>query len=933
MRVCLITGGQAGAQDEIDSAFKELAVLLARNGAKVHLLHCPTTPLNRPAREAAVAELRALNIEVGFLRCDRFVSGPASAEKRSYAAFRHLLELDGKYDVVHFHDYGGLAYFSMCAKRQGVAFQGTKLVIQLNGPSKWFLETGSALATHPDQLKIDFIEKESIRNADEVVSPSRYLIGWMSNNGFQFPPKESVRVVKNVCTTLVNRMSAHRPENENLIENGREIDEIVFFANQEQRDGFSTFCSALDIIETKLAVNGIRVTFLGEFGEIDGKMSGLVLARRAVKWRFPISVLTDLDPDEVASYLACRPGLILVIPRPEDSSPVEVISAIALRKRLITSSRGGARELIDEAQHSELLCEITPEDLASKIETALCDGLPFPMAAEAPEKAENDWLAFHREMSQSSRITTKSSSGDGGLRPRVVLGITHYERPEKLIDAVLSAVHQTYSNLQVVVVDDGSVTAEAAAVLADIEIILERSGGFLIRQDNGYLGAARNAIAEATDSEYICFLDDDDIAFPELVETLVKAATHSGADVMNCMSIFMRESRRAEAWPDPAAFRGKVSYVPTGGPLALAPIENCIGAATALIRRDFFSSVGGYTELKGIGHEDYELYVRMLQAGGKLEVCPLPLYLYEVDRPSMVNSTSSVMNYKRVLDSIKFDLDSGAWRDFVRMQAGRVAVERAASRGAREDGRSVHSALLARISDPARAAQARLLDLAEYSSALGARTMELAFAEAARGPDSMAEQPYKVVASVTDRDSYAARAGRQVHSLSLKIHLEMGRYAEVESQLKSIARNRSSFTDQEWRVLETMLCLHFERIDCSSLHAALSSVVVREAQMLFALPPLFLLALRLKDPATARSLFEKGLQSDEADYLTRHADVARAINAKKMCSGLYHYQHWGFAEGRLGFPILSRMSELTQAGIHPWELAGTLDPRLHDQGR
>lgn len=926
MRVCLVSGDQVGAQDGIDSAFKELAMLLAKNDVQVDLLHCPTTPLSRPARQVVVAELRAVNIEVGFLRCDRFVSGPGSAEKRSYAAFRHLFELDGKYDVVHFPDYGGLAYFSVSAKRQGLAFQNTNLVIHLGGPSKWVLETGSALPTRPDQLKTDFIEKESIRLADEVVSPSRYLIGWMSKNGFQFPPSENVRVLKDVCTALVERMSAHLPENESAEDGRLEIDEIVFFADQDEINGLVTFCDALDTLEEKLVASDVRVTFLGKFCDVNGEVSGILLARRAVKWCFPISVYPDYDLDESASYLARRPGSIVIIPRAEDSSSPSVISAIALRKRLIASSRGGTRELIGESQHSQLLYDATREGLASKIGTALTEGVPFPVAAEPPQKAEDKWLEFHEEMQKSLRVVTKSTPTAGGDRPRVVLGITHYERPAKLIDAVMSAINQTYSNLQIVVVDDGSVAADSVAALSEVEAILKRAGGFLIRKENAYLGAARNAVVQATESDYICFLDDDDIAFPDLIEKLVMSATHSGADVMSCMNIFMRESRRVEAWPDPATFCGKVSYVPTGGPLALAPIENCIGAATALIRRDFISRVGGYTELRGVGHEDYELYVRMLQAGAKVEVCPLVLYLYEVDRPSMINSTSSVQNFKRVADSIKFDLNTAAWRDFVRLQAGRTAVERQADRRAREDRRSMHGAILERISDPARTTQARLLDLAEYASVLGARTMGQAFAEAARGPDCPAEKPSNMGSSV-----HAPREGAQDHSLSMKVDLGMGRFAKVANHLEYIARTRSNLADQEWRILEVMLHRHGEYIDWLSLRAALSSVVMSQAQVLFTLPPLFLLSLGLKDLTAARALFDEGLHADETDYLKRYRDVARAIEAKKMPSGLYHYQHWGFAEGRVGFPILSRISALTEAGAFPWELEDAL-PALRFSG-
>lgn len=134
-----------------------------------------------------------------------------------------------------------------------------------------------------------------------------------------------------------------------------------------------------------------------------------------------------------------------------------------------------------------------------------------------------------------------------------------------------------------------------------------------------------------------------------MIQTLVTAAEATGADAVNCLNLFLPESRRSEAHPFPSDFKQKVSYVPLGGPLSLAPVQNTLGAATALIRRTAFEKLGGYSELHSVGHEDLELFVRALQAGMRIEICPIPLYLYEVDRPSMASRTSRLHNAARVV--------------------------------------------------------------------------------------------------------------------------------------------------------------------------------------------------------------------------------------------------------------------------------------------
>ena len=192
-------------------------------------------------------------------------------------------------------------------------------------------------------------------------------------------------------------------------------------------------------------------------------------------------------------------------------------------------------------------------------------------------------------------------------------------------------------------------------------------------------------------------MDDDDLAFPNLVQTLVTAAEATSADVVNCLNLYMPETRRQEAHPFPDQFSQKVSYVPIGGPLAMAPFENCYGAATALIRRSSLQAVGYYSEQYGVGHEDFELYVRVLQAGLAIEVCPLPLYLYEVDHDSMVSSTSPLRNWARVSNAIEISAQPREWRDVASVIAGQRAQANAENFFQYKVGTSIHKILLEQL--------------------------------------------------------------------------------------------------------------------------------------------------------------------------------------------------------------------------------------------
>lgn len=212
------------------------------------------------------------------------------------------------------------------------------------------------------------------------------------------------------------------------------------------------------------------------------------------------------------------------------------------------------------------------------------------------------------------------------------------------------------------------------------------------------------------------------------MQTLVAAAEATGAAMTNCLQLYMQEPRRGEAYPFPDCYQEKVSYVPTGGPLSIAPLDNCFGGSTVLLRRSATALLGGYTEDYGVGHEDYELYARALQAGLRIEICPLPLVLYEVGRPSMLTTTSWPRNWNRVARTIDPTLRPDAWRDLISLTAGKRAMEHVNNYGEWWMGNDPQSNLLRRIAQSSIDSADYAFLLAEYAASLGATSYTNALA-------------------------------------------------------------------------------------------------------------------------------------------------------------------------------------------------------------
>ena len=106
------------------------------------------------------------------------------------------------------------------------------------------------------------------------------------------------------------------------------------------------------------------------------------------------------------------------------------------------------------------------------------------------------------------------------LKPLVSILVRTHRRPGFLRQALTSVVNQTYRNIEVVVVEDGSDEGEAvcAEFLGQLDVQYHR-----LNPGRGRSVAGNLALAKAR-GDWICFLDDDDLLFADHVEVLLQVA-------------------------------------------------------------------------------------------------------------------------------------------------------------------------------------------------------------------------------------------------------------------------------------------------------------------------------------------------------------------------------------------------------------------------
>lgn len=191
---------------------------------------------------------------------------------------------------------------------------------------------------------------------------------------------------------------------------------------------------------------------------------------------------------------------------------------------------------------------------------------------------------------------------------RVSVIIPTRDRHELLRAAVRSVLRQTFTNLEIWIVDDGSVPPvrlEELLDAADPRLHLVRL------DDQRGVAAARNVGAEKATAPFLAFLDDDDEWLPTKLEDQLEYIT--------------AEDRTAAVFSGFQAWRGpNLMYTRIPAPeenLKAALLKEPItGPPMVLIRADVFRDLGGF-DVALDRYEDWDLWLRVVQ---KHQMKPLP---------------------------------------------------------------------------------------------------------------------------------------------------------------------------------------------------------------------------------------------------------------------------------------------------------------------
>ena len=221
-----------------------------------------------------------------------------------------------------------------------------------------------------------------------------------------------------------------------------------------------------------------------------------------------------------------------------------------------------------------------------------------------------------------------------------------YNVEQYLESCVKSVITQTYQDLQVILVDDGSIDSSGA--LCD-QLAKQDTRIQVIHKPNGGLSDARNAGLKVATGDYVAFLDSDDVyLLQDGIEQMMHVVAKDKPDLLlfQCVDVYpVRQSVRRAYDSDYLA-----NHTGTEVFHQLVRTQSFnMSACFQLIRRELLEKHQLYFE-KGLLSEDVDWSLRLWQYVSKVRAINLPFYGYQHREGSI--STTYTIRYLRSYEHI-----------------------------------------------------------------------------------------------------------------------------------------------------------------------------------------------------------------------------------------------------------------------------------------
>ena len=205
--------------------------------------------------------------------------------------------------------------------------------------------------------------------------------------------------------------------------------------------------------------------------------------------------------------------------------------------------------------------------------------------------------------------------------PKVSIIIPCYNYGQYLQDAVKSCIDQTWTNFEIIIINDGS----SDNTLDVAKACREKYSNYnvsVINQENQGLVSSRNNAIIISSGEFILPLDADDLFEPGMIECCVNALlTNPKASICYTNCRYFGDIEKIPDWIRPWDFAQLC--------------EKDILCYASMYRRRVWDETNGYSDLMNNGYEDWEFWIRAGRHGFKGLYIDSPLFLHRIHGRTM----------------------------------------------------------------------------------------------------------------------------------------------------------------------------------------------------------------------------------------------------------------------------------------------------------
>ena len=206
------------------------------------------------------------------------------------------------------------------------------------------------------------------------------------------------------------------------------------------------------------------------------------------------------------------------------------------------------------------------------------------------------------------------------LNPRVTYVIPTYNHSQFILPAIESIIDQTYQNIELLIINDGS-TDNTEEIVSKIVTKCENRFTrfkFISRENKGLVKSLNEGLSWA-EGEYFCMLASDDILLPAKTEIMIDLISNAHPDIVACfaaMKIIDSDSKCIGKHSPKAGIYDFSDIIMKRAPYS---------APTQIIRTSELRLVGGYDE--NLKFEDWAILLALTQEG-KIQVSNQVVSLY-----------------------------------------------------------------------------------------------------------------------------------------------------------------------------------------------------------------------------------------------------------------------------------------------------------------